>query len=421
MTEQSIYPVPAEWAKRAKVNEARYTQLYGRSLADPGSFWLDQAKRLEWVRRPEIAGDWSFDEQDFHIRWFSDGKLNVSVNCIDRHLKTRADATAILWEPDDPAESPRRYSYRQLHEEVCRLANVLKAAGAARGTRVTVYMPMIPEAAFALLACARIGAIHSVVFGGFSPEALAGRIQDCDSAIVITADEGRRGGKRVPLKANVDQAAAHCPSLEKVVVVRATGGAVSMQEGRDIWLHEAAATVPATCPPEPMGAEDPLFILYTSGSTGKPKGVLHSSGGYLLWASLTHETVFDYRPGEIYWCAADIGWVTGHSYIVYGPLANGATTLMYEGVPNWPTPSRIWEVIDRHKVEIVYLAPTALRALMREGDEHVTRTSRASRCACWARSASRSIRRRGAGIMTWSARAAARSSTPGGRPRPAAR
>jgi acetyl-CoA synthetase len=371
-----LYPVPQDWAKRARVNADKYAQLYGRSLADPGSFWLEQARRLDWIKRPEIAGDWSFREEDFHIRWFADGKLNASANCIDRHLKTRPDQAAILWEPDEPGEEPKRFTYRQLHAEVCRFANVLKAQGVEKGDRVTIYLPMIPEAAFAVLACARIGAIHSVVFGGFSPEALAGRIQDCDSKIVITADEGRRGGKRVPLKANVD--AAKAPSLEKIVVVRATGAEVAMQPGRDIWYHEAAAGVDAACPPEPMGAEEPLFILYTSGSTGKPKGVLHTTGGYLTWAAYTHELVFDYKPGQIYWCAADIGWVTGHSYILYGPLANGATTLMYEGVPNWPTPSRIWEVVDRHRVEIIYTAPTALRALMREGDEWVTKTSRKS-------------------------------------------
>jgi acetyl-CoA synthetase len=378
MAEPSIYPVPAEWAKKARVDAAKYRQLYGRALADPGSFWLEQARRLDWIKRPEIAGDWSFRAEDFRISWFPDGKLNACANCVDRHLKTRGDATAIIWEPDDPAEPARRFSYRELHREVCRFANVLKAQGVARGDRVTIYMPMIPEAAFAILACARIGAIHSVVFGGFSPEALAGRIQDCDSTVIVTADEGRRGGKRVPLKANVDAALAHCTSVAKVVVVRCTGAEVSMQEERDVWYHEAAAQAGGECAPEPMGAEDPLFILYTSGSTGKPKGVLHTTGGYLLWASFTHELVFDYRPGQIYWCAADIGWVTGHSYILYGPLANGATTVMYEGVPNWPSPSRIWEVADKHSVEILYTAPTALRALMREGDQWVKRTSRAS-------------------------------------------
>ncbi|MBS0504808.1 MAG: acetate--CoA ligase [Proteobacteria bacterium] len=371
-----LYPVPQNWAKRARVNAEKYAQLYGRALADPGSFWLEQARRLDWIKRPEIAGDWSFREDDFRISWFRDGKLNATVNCIDRHLKTQPDTVAILWEPDEPGEEARRYTYRQLHEEVCRFANVLKAQGVRKGDRVTIYLPMIPEAAFAILACARVGAIHSVVFAGFSPEALAGRVQDCDSRIVVTADEGRRGGKRVPLKANVDAAAVHAPSLEKVIVVKATGGEVGMQAGRDIWYHEAAETAEAECPPEPMNAEDALFILYTSGSTGKPKGVLHTTGGYLVWASLTHELVFDYRPGTLYWCAADIGWVTGHSYILYGPLANGATTLMFEGVPNWPTPSRIWEVVDRHGVEILYTAPTALRALMREGDNHVKRTSR---------------------------------------------
>lgn len=375
---ENLYPVSEEWARRARVDAAGYEKLYGRSIADPGSFWLEQAKRLDWIRRPELAGDWSFDEEDFHISWFADGKLNVAANCVDRHLASRGNDIAILWEPDDPNEEPRRYTYLQLHEEVCRFANVLKAEGVKKGDRVTIYLPMIPEAAFALLACARIGAIHSVVFGGFSPEALAGRITDCDSAFCITADEGRRGGKRVPLKANVDAAAKHAPALRKVIVVRATGGDVAMQPGRDIWYHEAAANVSAECPAEPMNAEDPLFILYTSGSTGKPKGVLHTSAGYLLWASFTHELVFDYRPGQVYWCGADIGWVTGHSYIVYGPLANGGTTLMYEGVPNWPDASRIWQVADRHQVEILYTAPTALRALMREGDEFVAKTSRKS-------------------------------------------
>ena len=378
MTSDSLYPVSEEWARKARVDAEGYAKLYGRSLADPGSFWLEQAKRLDWVKRPEIAGDWSFDEEDFHISWFADGKLNVAANCVDRHLASRGDAVAILWEPDNPDEEPRRYTYLQLYEEVCRFANALKAEGVQKGDRVTIYMPMIPEAAFALLACARIGAVHSVVFGGFSPEALAGRITDCDSAFCITADEGRRGGKRVPLKANVDAAAKHASALRKVIVVKATGGDVAMQPGRDVWYHEAAAKVSAECPAEPMGAEDPLFILYTSGSTGKPKGVLHSSAGYLLWASYTHELVFDYRPGQVYWCAADIGWVTGHSYIVYGPLANGATTLMFEGVPNWPDASRIWQVVDRHQVDILYTAPTALRALMREGDAFVAKTSRKS-------------------------------------------
>ncbi|MBN8840650.1 MAG: acetate--CoA ligase, partial [Sphingomonadales bacterium] len=322
-------------------------------------------------------GDWSFDEGDFRIQWFKDGVLNVAANCLDRHLATRGDQTAIIWEPDDPAAAPKRFTYRELHAEVCRFANVLKAQGVKKGDRVTVYLPMIPEAAFAVLACARIGAIHSVVFGGFSPDALAGRIVDCDSKIVITADEGRRGGRRVPLKTNVDEAAARAPSLEKVIVIKATGGDVAMH-ARDIWYHDAAAGVSADCPVEPMNAEDPLFILYTSGSTGQPKGVLHTTGGYLLWASFTHDLVFDYRPGNVFWCAADIGWVTGHTYIVYGPLANGATTLMYEGLPNWPDASRIWQVVDRHQVHTVFTAPTALRALMKDGDDFVRRTSRSS-------------------------------------------
>lgn len=373
-----IHPVPAEWAREARYDAAGYEQLYGRSIADPGSFWLDQAKRLDWVKRPELAGDWSFDEDDFRIEWFADGKLNVAANCIDRHLASRGDEVAIIWEPDDPAEASRQFTYRELHEEVCRFANVLKGQGVKKGDRVTIYMPMIPEAAFAILACARLGAIHSVVFGGFSPEALAGRITDCDSSVVITADEGRRGGKRIALKANVDAAAERAQALEKVIVVKATGGHVTMTPGRDVWYHEAAAGVGTDCPAETMNAEDPLFILYTSGSTGKPKGVLHTSAGYLLWASLTHELAFDYRPGNVWWCAADIGWVTGHSYILYGPLANGATTLMYEGLPNWPDASRIWQVVDRHNVHTIFTAPTALRALMKDGDDYVTKTSRTS-------------------------------------------
>jgi len=323
------------------------------------------------------VSDVSWDPEKLHIKWFEDGVLNVAANCIDRHLANRGNQTAIIWEGDDPKDS-KRITYRQLHEEVCRFANVLKARGVKKGDRVTIYLPMIPEAAYAMLACARIGAVHSVVFGGFSPDSLAGRIVDCDSHIVITADEGLRAGKPVPLKANTDKALEKAPAVTDVIVVRRTGHPVAMMAGRDRWYHEEAGQVSASCPPEPMGAEDPLFILYTSGSTGKPKGVLHTSGGYLLYAAVTHHDVFDYHEGDVYWCTADVGWVTGHSYIVYGPLANGATTLMFEGVPNHPTTSRFWEVIDKHKVNIFYTAPTAIRALMREGDEPVEKTSRAS-------------------------------------------
>ncbi|MES2338806.1 MAG: acetate--CoA ligase [Pseudomonadota bacterium] len=372
-----LYPVPADWARHARIDAAGYIDMYARSLADPTGFWLEQARTLDWIVPPTVADESSFDEADFGVRWFADGRLNVAANCLDRHLASRGDAIALIWEPDEPSEEPKRFTYLELHQNVCRFANVLKAEGVAKGDRVTIYMPMIPEAAFAILACARIGAIHSVVFGGFSPDALAGRIEDCDSRVVVTADEGRRGGKRIPLKANVDAAAARAPSLSKVIVVQATGGDVAMTT-RDVWYHEAAATVSADCPAEPMDAEDPLFILYTSGSTGKPKGVLHTSGGYLLWASLTHNWCFDYRPGDVWWCAADIGWVTGHSYILYGPLANGATTLMYEGLPNWPDASRIWQVVDRHRVHTIFTAPTALRALMKDGDDFVTATDRSS-------------------------------------------
>ena len=366
-----FFPVPSQWAAQALLDREGRAADYARSIEDADAYWLERAQRLDWITPPTRTNDSSFAESDFGISWFADGVLNVSVNCIDRHLAERGDQTAIIWEPDSPDASPRRYSYNDLHAQVCRFANVLKGAGVTKGDRVTIYLPMIPEAAFALLACARIGAIHSVVFGGFSPEALCGRIQDCDSRFVITADEGCRAGKTVPLKANVDAALKDCPSVKRVIVVQATGGDVTMAPGRDLWLHEEAAKVAADCPPEPMRAEDPLFILYTSGSTGKPKGVLHTSGGYLLWAGLTHELCFDYRPGDIYWCAADIGWVTGHSYIVYGALANGATTLMYEGVPNYPDFSRFWQIVDKYQVATFYAAPTALRALMREGDHWV--------------------------------------------------
>jgi acetyl-CoA synthetase len=376
MSNTTLFPVPPSVARNAWVDEAGYFRMYEASLADPDKFWGEQAKRLHWMKPFTKVKDTSFTG-DVHIRWYEDGVLNASQNCIDRHLATRADQTAILWEGDSPSEQ-RHVSYAELHENVCRLANVLKKHGVKKGDRVTIYMPMIPEAAFAMLACARIGAIHSVVFGGFSPESLMGRIQDCKSTVLITADEGLRGGRKVPLKANADEALKHCPEVETVIVVRRTGGAVEWQEGRDHWYHEELSSVSKDCAPEPMKAEDPLFILYTSGSTGKPKGVLHTTGGYLVFTAMTHSYVFDYHDGDIYWCTADVGWVTGHSYIVYGPLANGATTLMFEGVPNYPDPARFWQVIDKHKVNIFYTAPTAIRALMREGDHHVKTTSRKS-------------------------------------------
>lgn len=371
----TVHPVPAEWADRAQITAAVYADKYRKSLEAPEAFWREESARIDWIKPWTKLSQCSYDEADFGIEWFSDGTLNVSANCLDRHLAERGDVTAIIWEGDD-ASQQRKLTYRELHAEVCRMANALKALGAKRGDRVTIYMPMIPEAAVAMLACSRIGAIHSVVFGGFSPEALAGRIQDCDSNVVITADAGMRGGKLVPLKANVDEALVQCSSIEAVLVVRHVGNAITMAEGRDHWWHDQREAVSPDCPYEEMGAEDPLFILYTSGSTGKPKGVLHTTGGYLTWAAMTHQYVFDYRPGEIYWCAADVGWVTGHSYVVYGPLANGATTVMFEGVPNYPTHSRFWEIVDRHQVEIFYGAPTALRALMREGDDWVKATSR---------------------------------------------
>ncbi|MDZ3832206.1 MAG: acetate--CoA ligase [Sphingopyxis sp.] len=371
-----VYPVPAEWAAGALVDEANYNAMYRQSVEDPEGFWREQAQRIDWMQPFTRVKDTSFAEADFGISWFADGTLNLSVNALDRHLAERGDATAILWEADDPDEPHRAISYRELHGDVCRFANLLKARGIGRGDRVTLYLPMVPEAAVAMLACTRIGAIHSIVFAGFSPDALAGRIVDCDSRIVLTADEGLRGGRRVPLKANVDAALAHCPGVETVIMLRRTGADVPMVAGRDIDWHEAVAGQSGDCPAEEMKAEDPLFILYTSGSTGKPKGVLHTTGGYAVWTAVTHQYVFDYRPGQIYWCAADIGWVTGHSYVVYGPLMNGATTVMFEGVPNFPDASRFWQVVDKFGVEIFYGAPTALRALMREGDDWVKRTSR---------------------------------------------
>ena len=372
-----VFPVPEAWAKRAHMDAAVYDAACARVETDPDGFWRDVAARLDWIKPFTQVKDVSWNRDDFHIKWFADGVLNVSVNCLDRHLPTRADDVAFIWEGDDPADS-QKITYRQAHEEVCRMANVLKTHGVKKGDRVTIYLPMIPEAAYAMLACSRIGAVHSVVFGGFSPDSLAGRIRDCDSRLVITADEGLRGGKTVPLKMNVDLALTQCPDVERVLVVERTGANWLKHSGRDVAYGPERDQASADCPPEPMNAEDPLFILYTSGSTGKPKGVLHTTGGYLAWASWTHELVFDYRPGEIFWCTADVGWVTGHSYIVYGPLANGATSLIFEGVPNYPTTSRFWEVIDKHQVEIFYTAPTALRALMREGDEPVKKTSRKS-------------------------------------------
>ncbi len=379
MSDEKTYPVPAALARRAWIDGDRYEALYRASIENPESFWSEQATRLEWMRLFTRVKDVSFAAEDLYIRWFADGELNVSVNCLDRHLAGRADQTAIIWEGDDPS-ADAHISYRDLHERVCRLGNALRKLGVKKGDRVTIYLPMIPEAAVAMLACARIGAVHSVVFGGFSPEALRGRIEDCGSCVVITADEGLRGGRRVPLKANVDEALARVTGTDvaHVVVVKHTGGDIEWQHGRDHWYEDVTESVSDVCRPEVMNAEDPLFILYTSGSTGRPKGVLHTSAGYLLHVSLTHQYVFDYHDGDVYWCTADVGWVTGHSYIVYGPLANGATTLMFEGVPNYPDFSRFWQVIDKHDVNIFYTAPTAIRALMREGAAPVKRCSRRS-------------------------------------------
>ena len=371
-----LFPVKADFAARAHVDATRYQQMFERAARDPNNFWAEQAERVSWIQRPTKIKNTSFSG-DVSIKWFEDGTLNASATCLDRHLPDRADQVAIIWESDDPNVS-EKVTYRDLHERVCRLANAMKALGAKKGDRVTIYLPMVVEAAVAMLACARIGAIHSVVFGGFSPDSLANRLQDCGSALLITADEGRRGGRKVPLKANADEALKSCPEVKNVIVVPVTGAATPMQPGRD---HDYAAVTKAAsphCPPEVMNAEDPLFILYTSGSTGKPKGVLHTTGGYMVWASFTHEIVFDYHPGEVYWCTADVGWVTGHTYILYGPLANGATTLMFEGVPNYPDSSRFWQVVDKHQVNIFYTAPTAIRALMRDGEGPVLKTSRES-------------------------------------------
>ena len=375
---EKVYAVPAEWSARAEIDETKYQAMMKRSLEDPNGFWGEVGKRIDWMKPYTKVKNTSFDPANVSIKWYEDGTLNVCANCVDRHLATRGDKVAIIWEGDDPTRD-EQITYKQLHERVCRFANVLKANGVKKGDRVTIYLPMIPEAAYAMLACARIGAVHSVVFGGFSPDSLANRIEDADSSFVITSDEGVRGGRPIPLKKNTDEALAKCAKgHEKVLVVRHTGGKVGFDPKRDLWLHEELAKVGADCPPVEMSAEDPLFILYTSGSTGKPKGVLHTSGGYLVYASMTHEYVFDYKDGEIYWCTADVGWVTGHSYILYGPLSNGATTLMFEGVPNYPTASRFWHVVDKWKVNTFYTAPTAIRALMGAGDDFVKRASRAS-------------------------------------------
>ncbi len=377
MSQDVVFEPSEALAKDAHIDNEKYKLLYEKSIADPDSFWAEQGQRIDWITPYNQISDVSYDSADLYIRWYSDGTLNAAANCLDRHLATLGDQVAIIWEGDNPSDH-RTITYRELHEEVCKFSNVLKANGARKGDRITIYMPMIPEAAVAMLACVRIGAVHSVVFGGFSPDALAGRITDCESTMVITADEGVRGGKSVPLKKFTDEALMNCPDCTKSIVVRRTGGAVDWVEGRDVWYHEAMATASANCPAEEMNAEDPMFILYTSGSTGKPKGVLHTTGGYMVYASMTHEYVFDYQNGDIYWCTADIGWITGHSYIVYGPLANGAVTVMFEGIPTYPNSSRFWQVVDKHKVNTFYTAPTAIRALMREGHDPVKACNRSS-------------------------------------------
>jgi len=376
MTDAPKFAPPTDIIKAAHITAESYQDLYAKSVKDPDAFWGEMAKRLDWVKAPTKVKNTNFNG-DVAIKWFEDGVLNVSYNCIDRHLPARANQTAIIWESDDPSVD-QHITYAQLKDEVSRVANALKARGVKKGDTVTIYMPMIPEATYAMLACARIGAVHSVVFGGFSPDSLRDRILDCDSTVVITADEGVRGGKSVPLKLNTDQALKSCPDVHTVLVFKRTGNSIGWSEGRDVWWNDLVPQQSAECPCEPMNAEDPLFILYTSGSTGKPKGVLHTTGGYLLFASLTHQWVFDYHEGEIYWCTADVGWVTGHSYIVYGPLANGATTLMFEGIPNYPDWSRFWQIVDKHKVNIFYTAPTAIRSLIRQGDDFVKKTSRKS-------------------------------------------
>ena len=373
----SIFKVTAENQKNALIDKAKYEKMYQESVSNPEAFWNEYGKRIDWIKPYSKVKNTSFTHDNVNIKWFEDGTLNVCANCVDRHLAKRADQPAIIWEGDDPKDS-EIITYAELHKKVCKFSNVLKANGAKKGDRITIYMPMVPEAAYAMLACARIGAVHSIVFGGFSPDSLAGRIEDCTSNIVITADEGIRGGKAIPLKENVNAALKKASGVDKVIVVKRTGNKVDMTSGRDVWFHEEEEKVSDDCQPEEMNAEDPLFILYTSGSTGKPKGVMHTTGGYLVYASMTHQYIFDYHEGDVYWCTADVGWVTGHSYIVYGPLTNGAKTLMFEGIPTYPSPARFWEVVDKHKVNIFYTAPTAIRALMGAGDEHVTKTSRES-------------------------------------------
>ena len=377
MSGSSLYKPSSSIIEKSHVNRETYEKMYEESINDPSLFWQKHGKRIDWIKPYSIVNDVSYNKENLHIKWFEDGTLNASFNCLDRHVKSKGDNIAIIWEGDDPSDS-KKITYNELYKDVCKFANVLKKAGAKKGDRITIYMPMIPEATIAMLACTRIGAIHSVVFGGFSPDALAGRIEDCNSSIIITADEGIRGGKKIPLKSNTDEAISKATMCKTTIVVKRTGGDINWIDDQDIWYHEEMALASPDCLPTEMNAEDPMFILYTSGSTGKPKGVLHTTGGYMVYASMTHHYVFDYQENEIYWCTADVGWVTGHSYIVYGPLSNGATTLMFEGVPNYPTVSRFWEIVDKHKVNIFYTAPTAIRALMAEGDEPVKKTNRSS-------------------------------------------
>ena len=377
MSGSSLYKPSSSIIEKSHVNRETYEKMYEESINDPSLFWQKHGKRIDWIKPYSKVNDVSYNKKNLHIKWFEDGTLNASFNCLDRHVKSKGDNIAIIWEGDDPSDS-KKITYNELYKDVCKFANVLKKAGAKKGDRITIYMPMIPEATIAMLACTRIGAIHSVVFGGFSPDALAGRIEDCNSSIVITADEGIRGGKKIPLKSNTDEAISKATMCKTTIVVKRTGGDINWIDDQDIWYHEEMALASPDCLPTEMNAEDPMFILYTSGSTGKPKGVLHTTGGYMVYASMTHHYVFDYQENEIYWCTADVGWVTGHSYIVYGPLSNGATTLMFEGVPNYPTVSRFWEIVDKHKVNIFYTAPTAIRALMAEGDEPVKKTNRSS-------------------------------------------